>query len=97
MHRGPGNVCLAGTWESGDLEEMEKLRGEGEIPGGRQNRPRCTFTECFFPLRTSGSKGISLKHQKDWRCMSEPKSKLSNSTKIRCFEETFQMFHQWLG
>lgn len=26
---GPWNVCLAGTWESGDLEEMEKLRGEG--------------------------------------------------------------------
>lgn len=45
---GPWNVCLAGTWESGDLEEMETLRGEGKIPGGRQNRPRCTFTEWFF-------------------------------------------------
>lgn len=87
MHRGPGNVCLAGTWESGDLEEMEKLRGEGEIPGGRQNKPRCTITEWFFPFRTSGSKGLSLKHQTGWKCTCKPKGKLSSSTKIRCLEE----------
>lgn len=76
------------AWQApGSLETWRKWRNLGEkgkFLGGDKIDPDAPSLSGFSPLRTSGSKGLSLKHQTGWKCMHKPKGKLSSSTKIRC-------------